>query len=168
MIKQFKVFFIVGMLASSLFATNCGDKGSDNSALPLLLLAGTSTDTGTVTIYEDLGLTEYIWKSTGFGDPGSGNYQQVAASTTGMGQFWIVIPGVGGVVYDESRSDLVSYTDTSGTLWVIDAAQDFELGVSVWEGVGGYAEGWFGGTLKNFMNSDLKDISGGFRVKILN
>lgn len=165
MIKQFKVFFLIGMLASSVFAANCGDKGSDNSGMALLLLAGGAVSNGSVTFFDGI---SYTWDSSGFGNPGGGSYQQSAVPDSGLAQFWIVLPGAGITAYDENTTNLITYNDLSGVTWVNDTSLDFDLSVTSWGGVGGYAEGTFSGNLLQFGGVATKYVSGSFNIKILN
>ncbi|MBN2159212.1 MAG: hypothetical protein JW807_07440 [Spirochaetes bacterium] len=171
MLKRFKgvvlAVFIMPIIAFS--GCDFGDKEKDNSAVLFLLLASSSNYGSVDFSYggTDTGGSADNWRSGGFGDPGSGSYQQ--ASSEGAAQFWIILTG-GHAVADYDQDNVEIIFNINGYSYTTVTGRAFTLSISSWPGEGGFAEGTFSGTLERVDNSaHTATISGGtFRVKILN
>lgn len=136
----------------------------------MLLLFAAASNTGSVDFSwggTDSGGSANNWRSSGFGDPGSGNYQQAASQ--GETQFWIILTG-GHAVASYNQDQVNIMFNLNGYTYQTVTGRSFTLTITSWPGEGGYAEGTFSGTLERIdNNTHVADIYGGtFRVKILN
>lgn len=164
MLKRFNGFLLVGLLVSLSVFMRCDDEGvSFKDYLSFYPVSNSTWFTFTDS-------TEYAWNTSGFENPGSGIYEQVAVPLLGVGQFQIVLAGghQGFMTYDETELD-ITYIDEAGITWENVSGQSFTLTLYGWPDAGDKVCGIFSGTLRQFGDTNLKVISDGtFKITVNN